>query len=369
MVIKEFFANIAILVSFLFFYTQMANKYLLRINSSVKLKIVYGVLGGILCNVLMQYGIRIDSTIVDLRHIPTVLLAYYIGPIPALISMVMTIIGRFLIANGIASYFAIIISVSGTLFAIYFSRLRLSKKTKIISMLTFNNIVFTIIISYLVKDVRLILKVMPIYWVVSYISALLAFSVISYIRRSQKLFEKYQMDSITDSLTGLNNVRKFKEVYSQLLSDLESSDQNLSVLYLDIDHFKQVNDTYGHSEGDAVLKELGVRLQKCTRTFDIVSRNGGEEFTVLLLDCPLPRAVEIAERIRECVEMNPFQLNSGKQINLTISIGVSCYKETTKDSTMLINDADKALYQAKHSGRNQVCIANQHQKGDSPVFN
>ncbi|MCH1625287.1 diguanylate cyclase [Fredinandcohnia quinoae] len=359
MIIKEFFTNLAILVSVLFFYSQVSSKYPLNTISSIKLKILYGVLGGLLSNILMHYSIDVDNTLIDLRHIPTILLAYFGGAIPALISMVFTIIGRFFVANGLASYFAIIISVSGTLFAIYFSKLNYSKKAKVSTILTFNNLVFTLVFSYLVQDFMLVLKVMPIYWFVSYISAFLAFYVIRYIRNSQRLFNKYQVDAVTDSLTGLNNVRKFKEVFNQLINDLKTNEQKLSVLYLDIDFFKRVNDTYGHAEGDVALKELGARLQKSTRNFDIVSRNGGEEFTVLLLDCPLLRAVEIAERIRRNVEKDPITLNSGKDIKLTISIGVACYQETTNDPNMLIDDADKALYQAKHSGRNKVCIANQ----------
>ncbi|WP_419393118.1 GGDEF domain-containing protein [Cytobacillus praedii] len=154
-------------------------------------------------------------------------------------------------------------------------------------------------------------------------------------------------------------MRKFEEVFDHLIKDLQTNEQKLALLFIDIDFFKKVNDTYGHSEGDVVLKELGLRLQQSTRAFDIVSRNGGEEFTVLLLNCPLYRANELAERIRKNVEDNPFTLNSGEEINLTISVGVACYQETTIDPTQLIEDADKALYQAKQSGRNRVCIYGQ----------
>lgn len=357
MLIKDFFTNLSILVSLLFFYSQVSSKIPLNTNSPVRNKILIGVLGGVLSIILMLYSIRIDTTIMDLRHIPTILLAYYGGAVPALISMILTIIGRFFISTTLASYLAIVINVSGTLFAIYFSRRHLSKKVKITSIVTFNNLVFTMVFSYLVRDPQLILKAMPIYWLVSYLSAYLAFYVLAYIRKSQKLFNQYQKESITDGLTGLNNVRKFDEVFNQLITELKKNEQKLSILYIDIDFFKRVNDTYGHSEGDAVLKELGKRLQEGTRIFDIVSRNGGEEFTVLLLDCPLDRAIDIAERLRESVEQKPFTLNSGERISLTISIGVACFQETTDDPALLIVDADKALYEAKHSGRNKVCIA------------
>lgn len=357
MIIKDFFINLTILVSLLFFYSQILIRSPLTDKSSFKLKLTTGMLEGLLSNVLMQFSIHIESTLIDLRYVPTILLAYYGGAIPALISSLLTIIGRYFISASVAFYFAALISIIGTLFSIYISKSRYTKSRKIISMLTVNNLFFSISLMYLVQDTRLALKVSVIYWIVSYLSTYLAFSVLEFIRKSQMLFKKYQTESKTDGLTGLNNVRKFDEVFNRLVNDLKANQQELSLLYIDIDYFKKVNDAYGHLEGDVVLRELGGRLQNNTRPFDIVSRNGGEEFTVVLLDCSLNKAVEIAERIRGNVEHKPFVLGSGKALNLTISIGVASYQETTNNPEMLIDDADKALYKAKHSGRNKVCIA------------
>lgn len=357
--IKDFFANFAILVSLLFIYSQVSNKFPSLFKSTIKTKVLLGVLGGLLSNILMQYSIQVENTMMDVRHIPTILLAYYGGAIPALISMMLTVIGRFLISTSLSSYLAIFISLFGTLFAILISKRPYSRNVKILVIVTFNNLLFSMAFSYVISNLTLALKVIPLYWVASYLSAYLAFYVFGYIRKSQMLFDKYQTESTTDGLTGLNNVRKFDELFNCLIKDLQTNGQKLSLLFIDIDFFKKVNDTYGHSEGDVVLKELGIRLQQYTRTFDIVSRNGGEEFTVLLLDCPLNRAKEIAERIRKNVEQHPFLLNTEKEINLTISIGVACYQETTTDPTLLIDDADKALYQAKRSGRNRVCVSGQ----------
>ncbi|PKG22700.1 GGDEF domain-containing protein [Niallia nealsonii] len=357
MIFKEFFANLAILVSLLFFYSQLLYSFSFHSKSPIKLKLLAGLFGGILCNILMYYSIHVEDTLIDLRFIPTILLAYYVGPSAALISMLFTIIGRFFISVSLASYFAIVISVAVTLFAIYFSKKDIPLKVNIFYMITFNNLVFSIVLSFFVNNNILLLKVLFIYWLISYSAAYLAFYVLATIRRSQKLLIKYQRESTTDELTGLNNVRKFDEVFNKLVNELKTNKQKLSLLYIDIDFFKQVNDTYGHAAGDMVLKELGLRLQRCTRSFDIVSRNGGEEFTVLLLDCSLDRAVEIAERIRKNVEDTPFILSKGTPIHLTTSIGVACYQDTTYDTNKIIDDADKALYQAKHSGRNKVCIA------------
>lgn len=304
----------------------------------------------------MQYSIHIGVTLIDLRHIPILLLAYFGGALPAVIAMLLTIAGRLLIGINTSAYASIAFITCVTAFSIYISRSSLSNNVKKFLMLTFANIGFSIVILSLIQNHTLLMFLLSIYWVVSYLSGYIAFYVLDLLRSSQMLFNKYRAESTIDGLTGLNNVRKFDEVFNQLVNDVKTNNQKLSLLYVDIDFFKQVNDTYGHSEGDVVLKEMGFLLQRCTRTFDVVSRNGGEEFTVLLLDCPLDQAVEIAEGIRKTVEERSFTLNSGKEIKLTISIGLSCYPDTTNNPTLLIDDADKALYQAKKSGRNKVCV-------------
>jgi len=124
---------------------------------------------------------------------------------------------------------------------------------------------------------------------------------------------------------------------------------------IDIDFFKKVNDTYGHAEGDIVLRELGEILLKNCRNFDIVSRNRGEEFTILLLDCPKIRAVQIAKRVRSGVEAHPFIISDETQININVSIGAANYPEDTNEVENLLKIADMTLYTAKHTGRNKVC--------------
>lgn len=358
MFIKELFANLCILVALLFMYAQFSSESPLRTSSSLIRKTLVGVLGGLLGNILMQYSIHIGSTMIDLRHIPIILLAYAGGALPALVSMTLIALGRFLIGINQSAYSAFAMMASITCFSIYFSRSHFTQAIKKFSILTFGNLAFSMTISYLIRDVSLLVRIIPIYWAVSYLSGYMAFYILDLLRTNQMLFKKFQAESTIDGLTGLNNVRKFDEVFNQLVSALKTNGQKLSLLYIDIDFFKKINDTYGHSEGDVVLRELGALLKKCTRSFDIVSRNGGEEFTVLLQDCPLDRALQIAERIRNTVESHSFSLNNGKEITLTVSVGVACYLDTTKDPALLIDDADKALYQAKNSGRNLVCVAN-----------
>ena len=163
------------------------------------------------------------------------------------------------------------------------------------------------------------------------------------------------MESSKDFLTGLNNVRKFDSLFNNAIENAKEKKENLSLLMIDIDFFKRVNDTYGHAEGDVVLQELGKILSKNSRSFDVVSRNGGEEFTVLLLGCPKDNAIQIAERIRATVENHSFVLTTGLEISITVSIGVSSYPELTEEVEKLVEKSDIALYAAKRTGRNKVC--------------
>ncbi|MED1865313.1 diguanylate cyclase [Fictibacillus nanhaiensis] len=356
-IVKQLFANLAILVALLFLYTQIKKDPPLRMNSSIKKKLTTGVAGGLFSNILMQYSIPIGTIIIDLRHIPIILLAYFGGAVPALIGMVLVIAGRFLIGINISSYASSLLMIAITLFAIIIARTRLSQQRKKWCMLTFANLLTTVLFLNLIEDQQLLFYLIPGFWIVSFLSGYVAFQVLHILFKSQMMFDKYKAESTIDPLTGLNNVRKFDEVFNSSMENLDK--KKLSLLYIDIDFFKKINDTYGHSEGDVVLKDLGLILRSCSRPTDIVSRNGGEEFTVLLVDCSLNQAQKIAERIRSTVEQHAFVLNSGKEVNITVSVGVSNFPETTTNGNLIIKDADKALYEAKKTGRNKVCIANQ----------
>ncbi|HEY9161074.1 MAG TPA: GGDEF domain-containing protein [Methylomusa anaerophila] len=161
-------------------------------------------------------------------------------------------------------------------------------------------------------------------------------------------------DAKKDFLTGLNNVRQFDTLLNKAINEANERNENLSFLFIDVDFFKKVNDTYGHTEGDLVLKQLGDIIKNTCRSFDIVSRNGGEEFSAILLDCPLDRAVKVAERVRNNIEHHGFILSTGQEIKMTVSIGVSSYPEDTLDADKLVEYSDIALYNAKREGRNNV---------------
>lgn len=169
------------------------------------------------------------------------------------------------------------------------------------------------------------------------------------------MMEKLQKLAITDGLTKLYNSRSF---YSQLELEVDRFNRYqhpLSLLLLDIDHFKEYNDAYGHLEGDKVLVRFSQIIKSCLRANDSAYRYGGEEFMVLLPETGGERAKTVAQRIRKTLEIEKFIPGSGKEVQITISIGVTQYFRKEELSTF-IQRADKAMYLSKQNGRNKVSV-------------
>lgn len=356
MIIKEFISNLAILVSVLFLYTQLTKGTPLSPSSSLRKKVFIGVMGGALGNILMVYSLTFGETLVDLRHIPLAIVAYYGGSIPAVLTGTLIMAGRLIIGVNLSSLVGVAMVAAMTLAVILIVSWNKQKKYNLLLSLTAFNLIFSATAMYLLNDYGVLLTLLPSYWVLSYIGGYTAYYLVEYERKHERLMTRYKEEASTDSLTGLNNVRKFDELFNVIISQVKEKREPLAFLYLDIDHFKKVNDTYGHSEGDVVLSELGTLLQNHVRSFDIVSRNGGEEFSVLLLDTTLEDGRKTGERIRDEVENHAFTLTNGRTIHITVSLGLAGYDETTADPHQLLKDADEALYHAKKTGRNRLCV-------------
>ncbi len=160
----------------------------------------------------------------------------------------------------------------------------------------------------------------------------------------------------TDGMTGALNKKAIVELINEEFLRSVSRPAAMTLLMLDLDHFKMVNDTHGHLAGDGVLKETCYIIKdKLIRQKDALGRYGGEEFALVLRETPLRIAVDVAERIRSTIEKHNFQFD-GKSIPVTISIGVATLDSTSKQPEDLIAQADKALYDAKSQGRNRVCV-------------
>ncbi len=175
------------------------------------------------------------------------------------------------------------------------------------------------------------------------------------VTERRKLERELERQAHIDLLTDLNNRRYFLELSELELARSKRHAEPLSLLMLDVDHFKMINDTYGHDVGDAVLQRLGEICRHTFREIDIVGRVGGEEFAALLPEADTAEALEVAERLRASVEGAAVKLAGGSLIRFTVSIGVASFQGANEKIEPVLKRADNALYQAKNSGRNRVC--------------
>ncbi|OIJ11666.1 hypothetical protein BKP35_12075 [Anaerobacillus arseniciselenatis] len=360
--ISDLIVNIAVLTSFTFFWHQALKNNRLTLNSRTKIKILDGIIGGVLGIILMHYSIQVNEiTILDLRHIPVILVAYFGGFLPAIVSAAIISIGRFFIDvnfSSVVSLFMMFTMAIGAGIIVRYVKVKGIKKWTL--LLLYSQFVFTLALYIVVDAFSQVLNIAFFHIVSSLIGGFLTLYFVNYIRRYTELYNQYKDRSQRDPLTGLFNVRSFDYYYNLMLEKAQSAKEDCAVCIIDIDYFKKVNDKYGHPAGDEVLKQLALLLKKLMRDGDIVARNGGEEFSVLLDRCNLQQAEEVACRIRIAVERHSFILPSKEKINITVSIGVASYNGGEVDPVRLYQDADDALYKAKHEGRNNVCV-----KGDS----
>ncbi|MEP0798583.1 diguanylate cyclase [Funiculus sociatus] len=171
-----------------------------------------------------------------------------------------------------------------------------------------------------------------------------------------RLREILKNQSIRDPLTDLFNRRYLKESLEQEIHRARCKQQPLGIIILDIDDFKKFNDTYGHEAGDAVLREVGLFLQKNIRKGDIACRYGGEEFTLILPEAPLDVVLERAQQLREKIKQLQVNYHGQPLGTITLSLGVACFPEHGLTASETIQAADTALYQAKTQGRDRVCV-------------
>ncbi|MDD9269447.1 GGDEF domain-containing protein [Paenibacillus sp. GCM10023248] len=352
--IQDLISNFAIVTAYLFLANQVIFKYTnLDSRAAPYIKLKMGVVAGILGIILMIFTVHMNGTILDFRHLAIIISAIHGGIYSSVITGMIIFLMR-MFAYGDVSTSTVIASLNSIVIAVGVGLICMKQRSfwrKWIYSL-FISILFTGIVFILNLGANGIVPMLTFTFMMT-VGGLLAGYLTNFLVKAKAQFQRFEQEATTDFLTGLNNHRSFDEKFNDLLQSAEDKSECLSILLVDIDYFKKINDTYGHANGDAVLQQLGDVLTRSSRTFDTISRIGGEEFSLLLYDTPHKHALIIAERIRMSVNKHKFMLNDGSEISITVSIGAATFPDTKREE--LIEQADRALYHAKRNGRNLVC--------------
>ncbi|MED1114844.1 diguanylate cyclase [Bacillus paramycoides] len=348
---RDLFVNMTIILSFIFVGGQLLRDKSLKEEFSFGQKCVIGIFTGILSILLMHFGVHIEDIMLDLRYLAVILAIIIGGPIASSITVTIILITRlffteYSLASELACYTIVAIGIG----IIFIWRMKVSVFTKWVWFNVYSLSILTIPLSILFKDI----SVVVLYLVCSIVAAYITFVSASYVLQSNELFQTMKQYATMDALTGLGNVRQFDLEMNRHIGNKHMKNDSLCLLLIDIDHFKYVNDTYGHPAGDEVLKQVGHILLENAPFSNLVFRKGGEEFALLLPKKGLAYGTRIGEQLRLAVERYSFQLLSGEEIKITVSVGVSEYEKSPEQFIQL---ADDALYYSKRNGRNKVSSA------------
>ncbi|MGH0600037.1 diguanylate cyclase [Bacillus mycoides] len=348
---RDLFVNMTIILSFIFVGGQLLRDKPLKEGFAVWQKCVVGIFTGILGVLLMHFGVHIEDSLLDLRYLAVILAVIIGGPIASSITVAIILITRLLftdysLASELACYTIIVTGIG----IVFIWRMKISIFTKWIWLNVYSLSILILPLSILFKDV----SVVVLYFVCSIVAGYITFVSASYVLQSNELFQTMRHYATIDALTNLGNVRQFDLEMNRHIGNKHMKNDSLCLLLIDIDHFKYVNDTYGHPAGDEVLKQLGRILLENAPFPNLVFRKGGEEFALLLPKKMIAFGTRIGEQIRLAVEKHSFQLQNGGKIKITVSVGLSEYK---KSPEQFIQSADDALYYSKRNGRNKVSSA------------
>ncbi|MCQ6287567.1 diguanylate cyclase [Bacillus cereus] len=349
--LRDLFVNTTIIISFIFVGGQLLRDKPLKEGFSFLQKCVIGIFTGILGVLLMHFGVHIEDIMLDLRYLAVILAIIVGGPVASSITVTIILITRLIfteysLASELACY-TILLSGIGVIFI---ARIQTSITLKLVWLHVYCLSILIVPTYILFNDI----SVVVLYLISSITTGYITFVSTNYVLQSNELFQKMKQYATIDALTGLGNVRQFDLEMNRHISNKNMKNDLLCLLLIDIDHFKYVNDTYGHPAGDEVLKQVGCILRETSQFPDLAFRKGGEEFALLIPNKGLAYGICMGEQIRTAVESHPFQLLDGTKIKITVSVGVSEYEGS---SEQFIQAADDALYYSKRNGRNKVSSA------------
>ncbi|MCQ4088780.1 diguanylate cyclase [Saccharibacillus sp. JS10] len=356
---KELFINFTILATFLFFGNIFLNQFRkssLSERSSAWLPWFTGVMMGFAGILLMEFSFPVsEHSIIDLRQ-TAIIIAVYVAGIPGgLVASIMIALFRFFFFGniGLPSYIGAFNALATFALVIFIiKKLQLEPKRWAAA---FAVQLLLLSVSLYITLGSAMLRILPIYGIIIAGTGLFTFLMLRHLRNSNQLFAFMEDAAHRDFLTGLYNPRAFHLLYDRRIWAAQKNGEEFSLILLDIDHFKKVNDTYGHPAGDLVLKQLGNILASCTPIDGYAARNGGEEFAMVIDRRDEESLTRITERIRISVESHDFMLEDGTTLKITISLGYGI--SSFGSVKTLFRRVDDALYHAKKSGRNRVCKA------------
>lgn len=292
-----------------------------------------------------------DEFLVHLTFVPLLFLGRYTHmPYTLAAATIVALVDIFAYGNSIL-YGVTLLVIAGIVSAIG----PFLKQNDIVSLLILN-LISTIILAILsifspIYDIKELIILIPVSFVLTIASAVTFVD----IWRFFSLVNRYENEDKYDYLTGLGNVKEFDRHLNHISQQAEEHHESLALLLIDIDGFKDVNDSYSHKSGDAVLKQMSQLLKNYVPKKFKIFRNGGEEFSVVIRDYSLDQSVKLAENIRLGVEKSSFHLPNKEVIKLSVSIGVGYLtKDDHKSQRKVFKDADDMVHVAKNEGRNQV---------------
>lgn len=347
-------ANISILCTASYIFVKLIPKEKIYTLNLQKKLIMIGI-ASMTNFILMLFSVNLPKeAIIDFRHIILILLVYYFGPTVSIPTAFLISVLRLLLGvNAASTRTAFMYIVLGLLLPYVCSKL--TKRFNQYAVLSWLNVVcvsaITLNLFFFYDDILLSSLICISLLILSSIVVIVVTAFIEDLIKNLHLYLEIQEQAQMDYLTGLYNMREFNKKWQTIQAD--KSVGTTAFMMLDIDHFKWINDTYGHANGNFILRQLAVILQVVAPDNELIYRVGGEEFCIILNNLPYAEQKEIAEKIRASVAGKEFLLENGAGINITVSIGLAASTQQ-KDMKKLFRLADRCLYMAKDQGRNKV---------------
>lgn len=347
-VVNIFFINISIIYLVLSLTLYLMRHVLpVQVASPLAVRVWFGVAMGVVAVVLTINSFSVEAARVDLRIIPLALAAAYAGPVGVCATVAVTLIGRMAL-DGMTGQWLQSLATLVVFLSLSFlvSRSLFRRGHAFTAYVVFGTVLVLIRVTGNVSTDVFMTVFLP-YFAMTFLGAWMCYWVAKQIETHLRMFRLHTQRATVDELTGLPN----RYMTLERLNDVEASGLPWALLVIDVDRFKQLNDTYGHRAGDAVLRRIGTTLRDHCPEAGFVGRYGGEEFVMVTEDTH--DADQLAERLVRAVRETTYTFE-GQPIPMTISVGVSI--ANAEPGTVVFERADAALYQAKADGRDQVKI-------------